>query len=52
MKILEIETNKTFRNSTAYIQGWLNALKNEPRRIVSASSRAEKAVEYILNGKQ
>lgn len=52
MNILGIETNKTFRNSTAYIQGWLNALKNEPRWIVSASSRAEKAVEYILNGKQ
>ena len=52
MNILGIETSKTFRNSTAYIQGWLKALKNEPRWIVSASSRAEKAVEYILNGKQ
>lgn len=52
MNILGIETNKTFRNSTAYIQSWLKVLKNEPRWIVSASSRAEKAVEYILNGKQ
>lgn len=52
MNILGIEANKTFRNSTAYIQSWLKVLKNEPRWIVSASSRAEKAVEYILNGKQ
>ena len=52
MNILGIETNKTFRNSTAYIQSWLKVLKNEPRWIVSASSIAEKAVEYILNGKQ
>lgn len=46
---LEIETEKTFKNSTAYIQSWLRVLKNDNKFIVSASSRAEKAVKYILN---
>lgn len=46
---LEIETEKTFKNSTAYIQSWLRVLRNDNKFIVSASSRAEKAVKYILN---
>lgn len=48
MNILGIETTKTFRNSAAYIQNWLQVLKNDVRFIVSASSKAEKAVNYIL----
>lgn len=44
-----IETPDSFRNSAAYIQGWLKALKNDQRMIVGAASRAEKAVEFILN---
>lgn len=43
-----IETENTFRNSAAYIQGWLAALANDNRLIVSAASRAEKAARYIL----
>lgn len=46
-----IETPETFRNSTAYIQGWLHALKNDRRLIVSASGKAEKAALYILGEK-
>lgn len=49
MNIIGIETQKSFRNSTAYIQSWLKVLKNDIKFIVSASSRAEKAVNYILN---
>lgn len=49
MNLLGIETTKTFRNSAAYIQNWLQVLKNDVRFIVSASSKAEKAVNYILN---
>lgn len=45
---LGIETAKTFTNSAAYISGWLEVLKNDNKFIVSASSKAEKAVEYIL----
>lgn len=48
MNMLGIETTHTFRNSTAYIQSWLRVLKNDVRMIVSASSRAEKAVKYIV----
>ena len=48
MNILGIETNKSFRNSNAYIQNWLSVLKNDVKFIVSASSKAEKAVKYIL----
>lgn len=42
------DTTNTFNNSTAYIQSWLNVLKNDKRLIVSASGKAEKAVKYIL----
>ena len=48
MNIIGIETNKSFRNSSAYIQNWLSVLKNDVKFIVSASSKAEKAVDYIL----
>lgn len=43
-----IETSSTFRNSEGYIQGWLKALKNDYRMVVSAAGRAEKAVARIL----
>lgn len=48
MNIVGIETTKSFRNSTAYIQSWLKVLRNDNKFIVSASSKAEKAVNYIL----
>lgn len=48
LNMLGIETAKTFRNSTAYIQSWLQVLKNDNKFIVSAAGRAEKAVNYIL----
>ena len=46
---LGIESEKSFKNSSAYIQNWLQRLRNDSKMIVSASSRAEKAVKYILN---
>lgn len=46
---LGIETNSSFRNSAAYIQNWLSALKNDKRLIISATSKAEKAIKLILN---
>ena len=49
LNIIGIETTKSFRNSAAYIQNWLSVLKNDVKFIVSASSKAEKAVKYILN---
>lgn len=36
-------------NTTAYIQSWIKRLKDDYKMIVSASSKAEKAVKYIFN---
>ena len=36
-------------NNAAYIQGWLERLKNDKKFIVHASSQAQKATDYILN---
>lgn len=46
---LGMETGSSFRNSAAYVQSWLKALKNDKRMIVSAAGKAEKAVALILN---
>ena len=43
-----LETPSSFRNNTAYIQNWLQVLKNDKRFIVSAAGKAEKAVNLIL----
>lgn len=43
-----IESEKAFKNSVAYIQSWLRALKNDNKMIVWASSRAEKSTKYII----
>ncbi|MDO4978435.1 MAG: zincin-like metallopeptidase domain-containing protein [Eubacteriales bacterium] len=45
-----LETSKSFRNSAAYIQNWLQVLKDDKRFIISAASKADKAVNYILTG--
>lgn len=44
-----LETSSSLTNSAAYIQSWLKALQDDKRLIVSASGRAEKAVNLILN---
>lgn len=44
-----IETPESLRNSAAYLQGWLKALKDDKQLIIGAASRAEKAVKMILN---
>ena len=49
VNLLGIETKNSFRNSSAYIQGWLGRLRGDKKFIVSASSKAEKAVKYIMN---
>lgn len=43
-----IDCDKAFKNSVAYIQSWLKALKNDNKMIVWAASRAEKAAKYII----
>lgn len=48
---LHIDADKAFKNSVAYIQGWLGRLKNDPKMIVIASAQAEKACKYIFGAK-
>ena len=43
-----LETDKSFRNNAAYLQNWLQVLKNDKRFIVSAAGKADKAVAFIL----
>lgn len=43
-----INTDSTERNSAAYLQSWLRALRNDPRMIIGAAGKAEKAVALIL----
>ena len=50
LSLLNIETESSFTNSTAYIRSWLEQLRNDKKLIVSAASKAEKAIKYILNG--
>ena len=49
MNTIGVESSETFENSAAYIQGWLGRLKNDTKLIVSASSKAQKATDLILN---
>lgn len=44
-----LDSEKAFRNSVAYLQSWLKALKNDNRMMVWAAGKAEKAAKYILN---
>jgi len=49
---LEFKTgiiDKEFEQSAAYINGWLAKLRNDRKFIVSASSHAQKAADFILN---
>ena len=48
---LGIDTEKSFVNSVAYLQSWINAFKNDNKMIVWAASRAEKAADFIILGK-
>lgn len=43
-----ISNTRTLQNSESYIQSWIGALKNDKHLIVSAASKSEKAVNFIL----
>ena len=48
MSALGIENDAAHKNSLAYLQGWLQALKNDVTMIVSACAKAQKASDLIL----
>ena len=43
-----IETKGTIQNSTAYLYGWLSAIKQDITLITNAAQAAQKACDYIL----
>ena len=47
-----VDTAKAFRNSVAYLQSWVQNLKHDPKAIVVAASRAEKAARFILGERE
>ena len=44
--------DQSIDNHAAYIQSWMHSLRNNPKWIVWASSRAESACKFILNEKE
>lgn len=38
----------TIKNSAAYIQNWLEHLRNDKKLVLQAAQKAQKAVDYIL----
>lgn len=47
---LRLETKDSIMNSNEYLRGWLMHLHDDPRMIVKAAARAQKAVRYIWDG--
>lgn len=47
-----INNDGAFKNSVAYIQGWMKELKDDKKAIVWAASRSEKAARFIYNGER
>jgi antirestriction protein ArdC len=41
--------NATIDNSAAYIDNWSEKLKDQPRMVIEAAGKAQKAADYILN---
>ena len=44
-----IMTDELKENSTAYLQGWIKALKNDSSLLITAANKAGKAAKFILN---
>jgi antirestriction protein ArdC len=49
MNFVGIELPQTFENSVAYIKSWVSKLREDVKAIVTASSKAQKATDLILN---
>lgn len=49
---LGIENDFTVKNSAAYLQNWLEALRNDKHLFVCACSRAEEAVKFIFDNER
>lgn len=47
--LCNVSTEKTEKNSIAYLQSWIKALQNDTTLFVKAMQQATKAVKYILD---
>jgi antirestriction protein ArdC len=41
-----------FKNSLAYLKGWLKPLKDDPKMLIYAAQKAHQAANYILGIEQ
>ena len=44
-----LENEKSFRSSASYCASWLQVLRNDKRFLISAATKAQKAVELVLS---
>ena len=49
---LGLETEDSFQNSAAYLKHWRDKIAEDNSLIITAAGRAEKAFQFILNGKK
>lgn len=49
---LGLETEDSFQNSAAYLKHWRDRIAEDNGLIITAAGRAEKAFQFILNGKK
>jgi antirestriction protein ArdC len=45
------ENSAEEKNSASYLKNWLSVIRESPKMLQTATQEAEKAVKYILNGK-
>lgn len=48
VNICGLETEKSFKNSTAYLESWIKALKGDSNLLISACAKVDDAINYIL----
>ena len=44
--------NRVIDNSAAYVAGWLKAIKEDKKIVITSAAAAQKAADYILNNQQ
>lgn len=51
LNMLGIETTRSHDNNVAYLQSWIQSLKEDNRAVIVAAGKAQKAIELIMDGK-
>jgi len=45
---INLENTTMFENSTSYLAGWMKKIKDDPKLLIQAAGKAQKAVDFIL----